>query len=176
MSGCTVTSDESSWHTGWATTRSRSPFIAEIQDPINLDLDAGRIPAVRTDSRLLARPQNYANSHEPAESWMNAPSDLRSPVLRRTVDQGQPISQDPQGQAKAHGEERLNSQNFERLARTGSFPRFIPDIKVANEEEVDYDDEDPMTASDLDENDIEREAVQTPAETRAEKRKMKRFR
>lgn len=177
MSGCIVTSGESNWHTGWATTRSHSPFIAEIQDPIVLGLDSGRTPAVRTEGRSLARPQDYAQPREPAESWMNTPQDLRSPVQRRIVTQGQPISQDAQGQGKTHGEERFHGQDFERLARTGSFPRFIPDIKVANEEEeIDYDDEDPMTASDLDENGVERETMKTPAEARAEKRKMKRFR
>lgn len=176
ISGCAMTSDESSWHAGWTTTRPHSPFVSEIQEPRNVNLGAGLASTVHTESRSLERPQIYTHSHEPAESWINSPQAPLSLVQIRTLAQGQPVSQASQSQAKVHGEERFHSQDLERLARTGSFPRFIPDIKVENEDDIDYDDEDPMTASDLDEHGVEGETVKTPAEARAEKRKMKRFR
>lgn len=57
------------------------------------------------------------------------------------------------------------------------YASFIPGITVANaEDDLEYDDEYAMTASDPDETPTEGGVLKTAAEERAEKRKMKRFR
>lgn len=116
-------------------------------------------------------------TYETAESAIETPQSREGPVQIQVAIQGQRFNSDATDKAKGHGDERSLDENLERLARTGSFPRFIPDIKVANgEDELEFEEEYPMTASDVDDQAFEGDDGKSPADIRADKRKMKRFR
>ncbi|MCJ1466742.1 hypothetical protein MMC07_005362 [Pseudocyphellaria aurata] len=177
MSGCPVTSDDSDWNSGWASTRSHSPFVGRVKEPVISRADVSRAHTVGTEAGSMVRPQLQTTTYETAESAMDTPQSRESPVQRRAAIQGQRFNPDAKDKAKVRGEERSLDESLERLARTRSFPRFIPDIKVANaEDELEFEEEYPMTASDVDDQAFEGDEGKSPAEIRAEKRKMKRFR
>lgn len=177
MSGCPVTSDESDWHSGWASTRSHSPFAGQAQEPVTSRSEVSRAHTVGTESGSMVRRQNQMHSYETAEGSTELSQSHESPVQLRAAIQGQRSNLDAKERAKVRGDDRSVDENLERLARTESFPRFIPDIKVATaEDELEYEEEYPMTASDVDDQAFEGDDAKSPAEIRAEKRKMKRFR
>lgn len=174
-SGCPVTSDESDWHSGWASTRSHSPFAGQVKEPVTSRSEVSRAHTVGTESGSMVRRQNQMHSYETAEDSTELAQSRESPVQLRAAIQGQRFNLD--AKEKVRGDDRSVDENLERLARTGSFPRFIPDIKLANaEDELEYEEEYPMTASDVDDQAFEGDDAKSPAEIRAEKRKMKRFR
>lgn len=177
MSGCPVTSEESDWHSGWASPRSHSPFVGQAREPVISRSEVYRARTVGTEAGSVVRPHGPMDTYETAGGSMETSQSQESPVQIRAAVPGQRFNLDAKDNAKSRGDERSLDENLERLARTGSLPRFIPDIKVANaEDELEYEEEYTMTASDVDDHTFEGDDAKPPAEVRAEKRKMKRFR
>lgn len=177
MSGCPVTSDTSDWHSGWGSTRSHSSFVGHANEPVISRSEVSRAHTVGTEAGSMVRPQNQMHNYETTKGSMKTSGSQESPVQARAAVQGQQFNLDPKEKEKTLADDRSLDENLERLVRTGSFPRFIPDIKVANtEDELEYEEDYPMTASDADDHAFEGDDAKSPAEIRAEKRKMKRFR
>lgn len=177
MSGCPVKSDETDWRSDWASTRSHSPFVGLVKETVISRSEVSRAHIVGAEAGSMVRPPKHMHNNETAEVSMATTQSRESPLQIRATIQGERFNLDVKDRAKTRGDDRSLDENLERLARTGSFPRFIPDIKVANaEEELEYEEEYPMTASDVDDHAFEGDDAKSPAEIRAEKRKMKRFR
>lgn len=176
-SGCPVMSDKSDWHSGWANTRSHSPFVGQAKEPVISRSDVSRAHTVGSQAGSMVQPQTQMHTFETTEGFMETPQSRESPVETRAATQGQRFNLDTKDKTKVRGDERSLDENLQRLARTGSLPRFIPDIKVANtEDELEYEEEYPMTGSDVDDHAFEGDDAKSPTDVRAEKRKMKRFR
>ncbi|MCJ1271693.1 hypothetical protein MMC22_011598 [Lobaria immixta] len=177
MPGCPVSPDNSDWHSGWTTTRSHSPFVGQAKEPMISRSEVSPAHTVSTEAGSMVRPQSHMQNYETTERSMETPRSRESPVQIRAAIQGQRLNLDAKDKAKGPGDDRSLDENLERLARTGSFPRFIPDIKVANaDDELEYEEDYPMIASDVEDHAFEGDDAKSPAEVRAEKRKMKRFR
>ena len=177
MSGCLVKSDETDWHPDWASTRSHSPFVSLDKEAVISRSEVSRAHTVGAEAGSMAQPPKHMHNCETTEGSMATAQSQESPLQIRAAVQGERFNPDKTDRAKTRGDDRSLDKNLERLARTGSFPRFIPDIKVANaEDELEYEDEYPTTASDVDDHAFEGDDAKSPAEIRAEKRKMKRFR
>lgn len=177
MSGCPVKSGETDWPSDWASTRSHSPFVSLDKEAVFSRSEVSRAHTVGAEAGSMVRPPKHMHNYETAEGSMATAQSRESPLQVRAAVQGERFDPDITDRTKTCGDDRSLDKNLERLARTGSFPRFIPDIKVANaEEELEYEEEYPMTASDVDDHAFEGDDAKSPAEIRAEKRKMKRFR
>lgn len=177
MSGCPVKPDETDWHSDWTSTRSHSPFVSLDKNAVISRSEVSRAQTGGAEAGSTVRPPKQMHNYETAEGSMVTAQSRESPLQIRAALQGERLNPDIKDRAKTGGDDRSLDKNLERLARTGSFPRFIPDIKVANtEEELEDEDEYPMTASDVDDHAFEGDDAKSPAEIRAEKRKMKRFR
>lgn len=177
MSAHPVTSGNFDCYTDWPRTGLLPISVEEPAGHVPFGLGISDAPTVDREGRSLVRPQSQLHAYEPAKSPMENSQTLPSPAQTLAIIPQQRSGLDPKNRVTTQGADRTFDKEFEKLAQARAFPRFVLDIKVADaENELDYDDEYAMTASDLDENVVEGENTKTLAEVHAEGRKMKRFR
>ena len=169
--------DETNFEAAWMASEQNSSAFAENRNSRSVDsLDSHKQPPCASGRPILGLHEGFFSS---TRSTGNMKEESSEPANQSTISstiEGWRPSSDVIGLVKADAKNGLPGSKLNRLG-PDSFPRFIPDTAFTNpEDELDYDEEYAMTASDQDEHMNEGGVSKTTSEEPVNKRKMKRFR